>query len=383
MFKNTASHNRIAWGRGKKIASALISGLLLIALFLSLAGVSFADTTIRVQSGDTLSGIAARYGTTVDAIVAANNLPSRTIYAGQSLVIPSPGSQPAQPNVPAGGTTYTVQPGDSLSVLAQRFGVSRQALASANGISPSSMLYVGQALRIPGAGQESIQAAPPTATLVPAAPTNTPKPAEPTATPDPNKPLMHTVLPGENLSSIAQKYSTTVAALMSANNIPNASLLYSGQVLTIVKPSQSSSSSSGSRTRQAPAEPKPPMGEFGPKWVEVSLSQQSLIAYEGNTPVFTTRISGGLPQYPTVEGTFRVYAKYVTTRMRGGQGADYYDIPDVPYTMYFYSGYALHGAYWHNNFGTPQSHGCVNLRPDDAKWMFNWAPIGTMVVTRQ
>jgi LysM repeat protein len=191
------------------------------------------------------------------------------------------------------------------------------------------------------------------------------------------------VQPGENLSSIAMKYSTTVEALMVANNIANPSLLYSGQVLTIVKPGQSSTGSSSSRSRAAPAEPKPPMGEFGPKWVEVSIGTQALTAYEGNTPVYSAKISSGTSRYPTVEGTFRVYAKYVRTRMRGGQGADFYDIPDVPYTMYFYSGFALHGAYWHNNFGQPMSHGCVNLSTEAAKWLYDWAPIGTMVVTRK
>jgi lipoprotein-anchoring transpeptidase ErfK/SrfK len=94
-------------------------------------------------------------------------------------------------------------------------------------------------------------------------------------------------------------------------------------------------------------------------------------------------MSSGLPRYPTVEGTYRVYARYVQTRMQGGEGADYYNIPDVPYTLYFYSGYALHGAYWHNSFGTPQSHGCVNLPVDAAKWVFEWAPIGTMVVSHK
>ncbi len=58
-----------------------------------------------------------------------------------------------------------------------------------------------------------------------------------------------------------------------------------------------------------------------------------------------------------------------------------YDLPGVPYTMYFYKGYALHGTYWHNNFGHPMSHGCVNLRTSDAGWLFNWASVGTPVVT--
>jgi LysM repeat protein len=360
----------------------LVSGCLLFVLLLGLVGLSFADSSYKVQPGDTLSGIAARYGTTVDAIVTANNLPSRTIYAGQTLVIPSPGSPGAgQSNPPASSSTYVVQAGDNLTVLAQRFGTTRQALAAANGISPSSMLYVGQVLNIPGGQQSQPQPQPPPAqpTAVPPTPTS----SVPTATPDPSKPQTHTVQPGENLSNIAMKYSTTVEALMAANNIANPSLLYSGQVLTIVKPGQSSTANSSSRSRAAPAEPKPPMGEFGPKWVEVSIGTQALTAYEGNTPVYSAKISSGTSRYPTVEGTFRVYAKYVRTRMHGGEGADFYDIPDVPYTMYFYSGFALHGAYWHNNFGQPMSHGCVNLSTEAAKWLYDWAPIGTMVVTRK
>ena len=104
------------------------------------------------------------------------------------------------------------------------------------------------------------------------------------------------------------------------------------------------------------------MGKYGPKWFDVDISDQSIIAYEGDTPVYTARVSTGTWKYPTVEGTYRVYAKYVSTKMEGGQGTpDYYYIPNVPYTMYFYGSYALHGAFWHNKFGNQMSHGCVNL----------------------
>ncbi|HEX8219579.1 MAG TPA: LysM peptidoglycan-binding domain-containing protein, partial [Chloroflexia bacterium] len=170
MHDNTAFHVVMARGRGVTAAKWLVSGLLLALLLVSLAGVGFADTSYKVQPGDTLSGIAVRYGTTIEAIVAANNLPSRTIYAGQTLVIPTSGA--GQPSQPSSGSTYMVQPGDNLTVLAQRFGVTREALAAANGISPSSLLYVGQVLNIPG-GQQPPPAqppAPPTATRVPPPP---------------------------------------------------------------------------------------------------------------------------------------------------------------------------------------------------------------------
>ena len=88
-------------------------------------------------------------------------------------------------------------------------------------------------------------------------------------------------------------------------------------------------------------------------------------------------MSAGLANTPTVAGQFRIQTKLVSTRMRGPG----YDLPNVPYTMYFYRGYAIHGTYWHNNFGHPMSHGCVNLRTADAAWLFDWASIGTLVVS--
>jgi lipoprotein-anchoring transpeptidase ErfK/SrfK len=107
----------------------------------------------------------------------------------------------------------------------------------------------------------------------------------------------------------------------------------------------------------------------GEKWIDVDLTLQRLTAYEGNTPIFQALVSTGLPNTPTVVGQFRIYWKLSSTAMAG---PGYY-LPGVPYTMYFYRGYALHGTYWHNNFGQPMSHGCVNLRTEDAQWLFNWA----------
>jgi lipoprotein-anchoring transpeptidase ErfK/SrfK len=109
----------------------------------------------------------------------------------------------------------------------------------------------------------------------------------------------------------------------------------------------------------------------------VDLTQQQLTAYQGNTPVFEATVSTGLPNTPTVVGQFRIYWKLSAVDMAG---PGYY-LPDVPYTMYFHGGYALHGTYWHSSFGQPMSHGCVNLRTEDAAWLFEWAdpslPAGT------
>ncbi len=118
------------------------------------------------------------------------------------------------------------------------------------------------------------------------------------------------------------------------------------------------------------------------RWIDVDLSTQTLTAYEGAVPVFQTLISSGMANHPTVTGQFHVWLRYEAQTMDGRLlGYDYY-LENVPYVMYFYRDYALHGTYWHNNFGTPMSHGCVNLATPDAEWLFNWSTIGTLVNVR-
>jgi lipoprotein-anchoring transpeptidase ErfK/SrfK len=107
----------------------------------------------------------------------------------------------------------------------------------------------------------------------------------------------------------------------------------------------------------------------GEKWIEVNVTTQRVIAWEGDKPVMSFVASTGLPNTPTVLGTFNIYWKLKSTLM---VGPNYY-LPEVPYTMYFYGGYSLHGTYWHDNFGQPMSHGCVNLKTEEAKQLFEWA----------
>jgi lipoprotein-anchoring transpeptidase ErfK/SrfK len=118
--------------------------------------------------------------------------------------------------------------------------------------------------------------------------------------------------------------------------------------------------------------------ESDQKWIQVDLSEQNLIAWEGNKPVYAVTISSGKRSTPTLVGTFKVQTKLRKTRMRGPG----YNVPNVPHTMYYYRGYAIHGAYWHNKFGTPVSHGCVNVAPNHAKWIFEWAKVGTPIVVK-
>ncbi len=112
------------------------------------------------------------------------------------------------------------------------------------------------------------------------------------------------------------------------------------------------------------------------RWIQIDLTEQKLMAWEGNKVVYAISVSTGTENHATPPGTFAVQTKYEVTRMQG----DDYDVPDVPFTMYYYGGYAIHGAYWHNNFGTPMSHGCTNVAVNHAEWLFNWAEVGTPIV---
>ena len=114
------------------------------------------------------------------------------------------------------------------------------------------------------------------------------------------------------------------------------------------------------------------------RWIDVSLSQQMLVAYDGIRPAYVTLVSTGRKgskdePYDTPTGRWRIYSKHVSTTMDGNSASDgNYSIQDVPWTMFFYGSYALHGAFWHRGFGAVRSHGCVNLGPSDARWLFQW-----------
>lgn len=313
-----------------------------LTLGLALAAPVFAQgTTIHiVQRGENLFRIALRYGVTVDALAVANGLSNTSrIYVGQRLTIPTGGST-------AGSTTssgvHIVRPGENLFRIALRYGMTAQTLAAANGIANPNRVYAGQRLVIPGHG-------------------NTPStPTQPTPSG-----WTYTVRRGDTLSAIARRYGVSMWALARANSIHNPSFIYVGQVLRIP----------GGGIPAPPVSPSPPSAPTSGRWIDVNLSAQRLTAYQGNTPVRSTLVSTGLARTPTPTGRYRIYVKYVSTLM---SGPGYY-LPNVPYTMYFYRGYSLHGTYWHSNFGRPMSHGCINLPTPEAQWLFNWASVGTLV----
>jgi LysM repeat protein len=372
-----------------------------------------ADSVHIVRWGETLSSIAARYGVTVGALARANHLRNPNfIYAGQRLVVPGnttplPASQ-----------RYVVKPGDTLTTISAKFGVSVYDLIQLNRIRNPNLLWVGQVLLIPGSGGVG------------------------------QKLVDYKVKPGDTLFLIASRYHTSIWNLVSINHLASPNLIFVGQVLKVpvqgtvtptptpkptATPSQTAtptqtpqptstttpsptatptatlaagtptpaptptatpgagtptatptptSTPAPTNTPAAPtATPQPPTPTPAPssgetKWIDISLSHQRLIAYEGNKVFLSALISSGVPSHPTVIGRFRIYMKLVSQRMVGPG----YNLPNVPWVMYFYDGYAIHGTYWHHNFGHPMSHGCINMTIEDAHKLYNWAPKGTLVV---
>ncbi len=123
----------------------------------------------------------------------------------------------------------------------------------------------------------------------------------------------------------------------------------------------------------------------GQKRIDIDLATQTLTAYQDDDVFLKTLVSTGKwSRTPT--GEFTIWTKFRATRMSGGQGNDYYNLPNVPFVMFFYNdqiargrGFSLHGTYWHNNFGHPMSHGCVNMRTVDAEKIYYWADGSTKI----
>jgi lipoprotein-anchoring transpeptidase ErfK/SrfK len=274
------------------VAIALIATAVLATPRAAAASPNF----VVVRWGDTLAGIAARNGVSLDALLRANAIPNPNfVYAGQRLVIPGPALAPINPA--STGNVYVVNPGDTLGTIAARFGTTLAVLMRANSVVNANYIYPGQRLNIPGKS----------------APASAPQPA-PAPAPLP---------------------------------IPGVS-------------------------------PAPPSNG---RWIDVNISKQTITAYEGSAPLKSVLVSTGLAWYPTPAGRFKVYTKIQSQTMSGGVGADRYYLPGVPWVMYFTGAYAIHGTYWHRNFGQPMSHGCVNLSLEDAKWFYEFASVGTPVVS--
>lgn len=141
------------------------------------------------------------------------------------------------------------------------------------------------------------------------------------------------------------------------------------------------STSGGKNTAQTESVAKKVMALIAAqkRWILIDLRTQRLIAWEGANPVYAITISTGKNSTPTHPGVFAIQSKVASQRMRGYG----YDLPNVPYVMFYQGNYAIHGAYWNRQFGTAVSHGCVNVAVNHARWLFNWASVGTAVVVYQ
>ncbi|MYC96981.1 MAG: LysM peptidoglycan-binding domain-containing protein [Caldilineaceae bacterium SB0661_bin_32] len=335
----------------------------------------------RVRAGDSLTNLARRHGLSVSRLAQINGIsPWHWLYRGQVLQVPgSPApvraARPAAPVSQAGAgggglenvQRYTIRPGDTLTRLAQQHGISLSRLMSMNGLSSTRWLYVGQVLFVP-ARPASAEVGP-AQRAAPLAPAMLPAPPVAAMHPGLSHAAIHTVQNGEFLKGIAGQYGVNHAAIARLNNLTNRSILEEGQALRI--PSENALELLEVMDQRLDQSRYPTSSE---RWIEVDLSEQMAIAYEGATPVRAFVISTGVGRTPTVQGTFRIWAKIAMQDMSGGSRAagTYYHLRDVKNVQYFHRSYGFHGTYWHDNFGTPMSRGCINMTNEDAKWLFDW-----------
>lgn len=386
---------------------------LIVALCLLTAGVATAQDTPDnqtvhvVQPGENLFRIAQQYGLTTDALAAANGIVDTSrIFAGQSLVIPGTGTAAAAPAtggdapvevivVPNEAATLPAQPGaenalpaqpgaddliladenteplyhtitrgETLRSIAQQYGTTEAAIIELNGLTNPNRILAGQQLLIRYEAVTPVEAP-----AVAIADAQAAAPAS--AASGDAAPLIHTVQAGEYASAIARRYGVDVNLLLAANNLSNPDRLLVGQQLIIPNGADAAEV-------QTLLYPEPgPIANAG-REIVVDLSNSRVYAYENGVLMYEAVSSNGLPATPTVQGNFTVRSK-VRSQTMSGPG---YWLPNVEWVLYFYQGYALHGTYWHDNFGQPMSHGCVNLTNEDARWFYDFAQIGTPVTVQ-
>ncbi len=368
--------------RHVRLFAHVIMVLCLLAVFTILPTVAQdTQTTHVVQRGENLYRIALHYGISVDTLAKANSITNTSvIFAGQTLVIPDYNPAPdtvENPTVAGTPTKYTVTYGDTLASIATKYGMTVDQLMQINNISNPNRILRGQELMVWATTPVEEPAANTPQITVESAPTIEAATTTTTETVQPPPSASYTVQAGEGLAQIANRFGVNWVDIASANGISDANQIYAGQTLTI--PGVSGDLNNGVGILTAPTIPQfvpdPPTIYVG-KQVVVDLSDQMTYAYQDGVLIRSLRVSTGLPGTTTVLGDYKVYHMLESQRMVGPG----YDLPGVPYVMYFYQGYALHGTYWHNNFGHPMSHGCVNMPTSEAEWFYkNFVEIGTPV----
>jgi LysM repeat protein len=352
----------------RRFQSTLAISIFLILVAALLPSAALAEDVVHiVQPGETLYRIGLHYGIAMDVIAQANNISNLSqIFSGQELVIPDLSEAVENPLIAAEPIHHVIQPGETLASIANKYGLTVQQLAQINNITNPDRILRGDTLTVFAMPPETTA---PAAEIEPA--------AEPEAAPVEAEPIIngtsYVVQPGETLAMIAQRNGITWPAIVQANNISDPNQVQAGQ--TIIIPIASSIDDLGIISVPVSLLPAPAATITVGKQIIVDLSDQRTYAYEDGKLVRNVLSSTGLPATPTVRGNYTVQRKYEAQLMTG---PGYY-LPNVQWIMYFYAGYALHGTYWHNNFGQPMSHGCVNLPNDEALWFYEWAPVGTPV----
>jgi len=327
------------------------------------------QVTHVVQAGENLYRIALRYGIDMQELANANNITDMSrIFRGQELIIPGlsvPNTDAEvveNPLIAGTPTIHVVQPGENLSGIAQQYGLTVDQLMQANNITDPNRIERYQELTV--WTTESVNAS-----FTPDEEDTPEAFVEGTAS---DVPIVHVVQPGEHLSRIAQQYGINWTLLAQFNNITDPDTVYVGQTLSI--PAGDAADDLGILLPTVNYNIPTPTITQG-RQIVVDLSDSRTYAFEDGVLVRDVLVSTGLPATPTVQGEFTIWHR-VRSQTMSGPG---YSLPNVEWVQYFYQGYALHGTYWHNNFGQPMSHGCVNMTNADAEWFYNFGAIGTSV----
>jgi LysM repeat protein len=394
----------------KRIIKLLLVVVAISPVFSALnARAAFADEAgmYTVQAGDTLLKLAARFGVHVTELAAINDLEWNSwVYAGQKLSLPGAtaggqieASQPAHrdlgldPRMPAEFS--------ALPVLAVQLSGPALVFTYARVIEDSALVYESPQAAVKGStpkrtlgvgyiwvsvenhtsvdGQIVYQINPGEYVLADALSFYKPSEFQGVALANqPERPFAWILKPVQPSITPAGETNLGVPVYARYDLVQIfATEKVGDQVWYLIGPHQWIN-----QTYVGKVETSPPPDGVGPdtRWVEVDLFEQTLAAYEGERMVYATLVSTGLRGWDTPPGLFQVWLNVRSRKMSGGYGRpDYYFLEDVPWTMYFNRDIALHTAYWHDGFGYRHSHGCVNLPPSDAKWLFEWAPDDTWV----
>ena len=297
------------------------------------------------------------------------------------------------------GSTHTVATGETLSQIARRYGTDVSTLLDLNGLTNANLVYVGQELVVSGGGsgnrtqwQEESNVASESSYARQGVGWEPPQSGQPYQyagvgwepqgeQQGPSRPDSAWQAPENERPVYTNQADADEASYQPAqrdwDSQPSERSPYLAEWESVHTQRNGTPAGGSWEPEPSARESREEVALTGEKWIDVDISDQVLTAYQGDTVVRAFIVSTGSSRYPTVTGSFRTYSRTELQDMSGGSQAagDYYYQPDVPWVQYFFEGYALHGAYWHNSFGTPIGHGCVNMRVGDSQWLYEWTGV--------